>query len=397
MPQPLPERPSLDWLRKTAKQTLKRMREARPSACLADAQLALAREYGFSSWRGLKAHVDRQHARAAGDDPRPITEALTGAFLKHVGVGRIDEVRRMLAETPVLVNAIGPHPFWGGRPQPLHVAIETGRTDMFELLLDAGADVRGTNDQYDHWTPLMVAISRDRTDMRHALESRGAPIGLIEALMLGDDDAVATYLSTGRSALPGYAPNGGTVLHFARTPYAVDLLLELGVPTDVKDRWGSTAIDVMSRMGPRGRTLVRHMVRRGIAAAPQEYARLGDREMLEALIEAEPAVARSHPVMMGAVDVGHHALVSWLIERGGDPNARATAQSRHTALHSAAWNGDLEMVRLLVNAGADVSARDGQYNATPQGWAEVSVDVTNNPTCREVAAFLESLQARGPS
>ena len=62
----LPERASLEWLRKTAKARLKALRAAQPSARLAEAQLAVAREHGFSSWRALKAHVDRiTAARAA--------------------------------------------------------------------------------------------------------------------------------------------------------------------------------------------------------------------------------------------------------------------------------------------------------------------------------------------
>ena len=94
---------------------------------------------------------------------------------------------------------------------------------------------------------------------------------------------------------------------------------------------------------------------------------------------------------MGAVDFRHHALVEWLLARGGNVNARASAKSRHTALHSAAWNGDLDMATLLVGAGADLSARDEEHHGTPLGWAEVSVDITNNPRCKEVAAYLEQL------
>jgi ankyrin repeat protein len=44
-------------------------------------------------------------------------------------------------------------------------------------------------------------------------------------------------------------------------------------------------------------------------------------------------------------------------------------------LHSAAWNGDLPMVRLLVGAGADLAARDEEHDGTPLGWAEVAIDV----------------------
>ena len=54
----LPDSPDLDWLRKQAKRRLRELRQANPGARLADAQLALAKEHGFPSWRALKAHVD---------------------------------------------------------------------------------------------------------------------------------------------------------------------------------------------------------------------------------------------------------------------------------------------------------------------------------------------------
>lgn len=379
MPSKLPPRASLDWLKKTARQNLRTRRAAEPGARLADAQRALAREYGFSSWRALKAHVEGP----------PATEQEAAAFLLAVGDGETERVRAGLAAKPALVNAIGPHPFWGGRPQPLHVAIETRRRGMFDLLVDAGADVNGRNEQYDFWSPLMLTFARDQPGMRQALLDRGARIGLCEALLTQDDALVDRLL---RGGLPAIAPNAGSILAFARTPYAIDRLIELGAPADTKDRWGATPIEAMSRAGPDGRALVRHMMLRGIVPRPQEFARLGDREALAMLIEADPAVARIDAVMMAAVDFGHHDLVRWLLAKGADVNARSDAQSRHTALHSAAWNGDLEMVRLLVEADADLNARDAQYDGTPQGWAETSVTVSNNPECARVAAWLEDFE-----
>jgi len=132
------------------------------------------------------------------------------------------------------------------------------------------------------------------------------------------------------------------------------------------------------------------MIARGIAAAPKDYARLGDVETLARLCEADPTVAALDSVMMAAVDFSHHALVSWLLERGANVNARADWGSRHTALHSAAWNGDLRMVTLLVEAGADRTVRDAEHDGTPLGWAETSIEVTNNPACAEVAAYLRA-------
>ena len=299
----------------------------------------------------------------------------------------------MLSDAPELVNAVGPHPFWGGRPQALHVAIESKRRDMVDLLLQHGADPDGANDSYDHWSPLMLAMNRDQGEMRDDLLRRGARVGLLEALMMGDDARVEQLLarhSAKRDGGPLITPNAGSILAFARTPFAIDRLIALGAPTDVKDRWGSTPIDAMSRLGPRGHALVQHMIARGIAAAPKDYARLGDVETLARLCEADPTVAALDSVMMAAVDFSHYALVSWLLERGANVNARADSGSRHTALHSAAWNGDLRMLTLLLQAGADRAVRDEEHDGTPLGWAETSIQVTNNPACAEVAAYLRA-------
>ena len=134
--------------------------------------------------------------------------------------------------------------------------------------------------------------------------------------------------------------------------------------------------------------MVRHLVSRGVTAAPVEYARLGDMETLRRLVDADPSIARIDEVLVAAVDFRHHALVEWLLERGANVNARSGHGSRQTALHSAAWNGDLTMVALLVKAGADRTARDAQYDATPLGWAETSIEVTRNARCSEVVTYL---------
>jgi ankyrin repeat protein len=318
-------------------------------------------------------------------------DRIVGGFLKLVGTGRLGDVLTLITAAPPLVNALGPHPFWGGRPQALHVAIEGKRRDMFDLLLEHGADVNGTNDRYDHWSPMMLAIDRKQPDMVDELRRRGARVGLLEALMLADDEAVGELLRSG--TLPDITPNAGSILAFARTPYAIDRLLALGAPTDLKDRWGSTPIDAISRLGPTARLLVQHMVVRGIAAAPKEYARVGDFEMLSRLVDADPAIVQLDSVMMAAVDFKHHTLVEWLLSRGANVNARSDAASRHTALHSAAWNGDRTMAEILVNHGADINARDSQYDGTPLGWAETSIEVSNNPRCAEVASYLKTLGA----
>ena len=54
----LPERPNFNHLKKQAKDRLAELRQQSRTAKLADAQHALAREYGFESWAALKAHVE---------------------------------------------------------------------------------------------------------------------------------------------------------------------------------------------------------------------------------------------------------------------------------------------------------------------------------------------------
>jgi ankyrin repeat protein len=314
-------------------------------------------------------------------------EAEAASFLRAVGDGDIWAVRDRLAADPSLANAVGPHPYWGGRPQPLHVAIETKRRDMFDLLLDAGADPNGRNGDYDLWSPLMLTLQQDQPEMREALISRGARIGLAEALLMKDDVAVDALLADG---LPPLAPNGGSILAFARTPWAIDQLVAMGAPIDKKDRWGTTPVEAMSRAREDGGLLVRHMMRYGVTPDPEAFARLGDRDMLAALAETDPSIIRRDALLIAAVDGRHHDVVRWLLSMGASANARATNRSGQSALHNAAWSADLDMVQLLVDAGADLHARDEEHNATPLGWAETSATMTNNPACMDVIAWLRA-------
>jgi hypothetical protein len=64
MSRDLPARPNLDHLKKQAKELLQALKEQDPDAQLADAQHALAREYGLGSWPRLKAHIESDTAAA---------------------------------------------------------------------------------------------------------------------------------------------------------------------------------------------------------------------------------------------------------------------------------------------------------------------------------------------
>ncbi len=371
----LPERPSLEWLRKAAKERLRALRAQDPAARLAQAQLLVAREHGFTSWAKMKQLVEGGEGGQGGVD----------RLLELVGAGRLDEVRDMLDAHPMLVNGVGAHPFWGGRPQPLHVAIETGRRPMIDLLLERGADVNGANDQYDHWSPLMLAMNRDRQDIRLELIRRGARVGLAEALMMGDDARVSVLLSNG---LPQPAPNRGSWIALARTIAAIDALVAHGAGVEQPDHWGTRPIEALSKLGDAGRPLVRHLASLGATPSPADVARLGDATELRRLAEVDAQAVREDAVLLAAVSNRHHDLVRWLLSLGASANARERDQAHQTALHTAAWNGDLPMVKLLLEGGADPAALDDEYDAPPVGWAETSLEITGNEGCGDVVRFL---------
>ena len=78
MSRDLPPQPSLEYLRKRAKALLSEMQQHNPALQLADAQHALAREYGFASWPKLKAHLN------ALSDVRAATNPFAGSWAANL-------------------------------------------------------------------------------------------------------------------------------------------------------------------------------------------------------------------------------------------------------------------------------------------------------------------------
>jgi ankyrin repeat protein len=67
--------------------------------------------------------------------------------------------------------------------------------------------------------------------------------------------------------------------------------------------------------------------------------------------------------------VNHHAdAVDFLLEKDGNWNMIGV--NNGTAMHRAAWGGDLAMVKRLVAKGADISNRENPFNSTPLSWAQ---------------------------
>lgn len=78
--------------------------------------------------------------------------------------------------------------------------------------------------------------------------------------------------------------------------------------------------------------------------------------------------------LMAAAFYGKTDMLELLIATGVDVNACLDACSgfhhHSSALHQAVFSGSLDAVKMLVNAGAALSAKDRIYHGTPLGWAQ---------------------------
>src|SRR5262245_16057471 len=130
----LPERASLEYLKKRAKDRLRELRQGDPDARLSDAQLAIAREHGFPSWRALKAEVDRRRS------PR------LEAFLAACAAGDLTSMRELLDRDAGLVRERT-----ADGATPLHRAVS--HADAVRFLLERGANPNA-RDAGDNALPL---------------------------------------------------------------------------------------------------------------------------------------------------------------------------------------------------------------------------------------------------
>ncbi|WP_328994874.1 DinB family protein [Kribbella sp. NBC_01245] len=82
-------------------------------------------------------------------------------------------------------------------------------------------------------------------------------------------------------------------------------------------------------------------------------------------------VREQRPALIAEAAAGKRwEAVPLLVELGFDVNARDHAD--RTAAHLAAGTGELDVLRLLVEHGADLAAEDPEFHATPLGWAQWS-------------------------
>jgi hypothetical protein len=82
MSRSLPLHPNLEHLKKQAKDLLHELQQRDPASKLADAQHAIAREYGFASWPKLKVYVESLQHPVVPEQANPFVGKWTANLAK---------------------------------------------------------------------------------------------------------------------------------------------------------------------------------------------------------------------------------------------------------------------------------------------------------------------------
>lgn len=375
----LPERPSLEHLRKLAKT---RHRETRIG--LSRAQHQIAREYGFDSWPKLVHHLQAtrligiERALALADaealasiltaDSHAATTEIDGLapllYLLRRSTGTTLEARdclRLLLDAGADPNSSTLE--WGGhgRRSALYDAIDlppgqtTGRghqTTLVRLLLDAGAT--SDEDAFYH------ACEQPNPGLLDLLHRPGFEDMINRKLDFEDLEGLRWFLDRGVDV------NRHRCLHHAigrgRSTQIISMLLDAGADVNLPwDRW-----DV-------GRRPLALAARCGHLAAYELLAEHGATADLDPVDTAVLAVARGESTrlpgakapVLGTPEandfgwilgqfaaLGRTDVVTALLDAGMDVDTRGW--SNFTPLDQAAMNGRADTVRLLIARGADL-------------------------------------------
>ncbi len=226
----------------------------------------------------------------------------------------------------------------------LHKAVSDDNLPLAQTLLDGGADVNIKD--YNKQTPIQVAIHKEKPDM---------------AILLLNHHADVRVLSN-------YSKD--SLLHIAvreKKPLLVTYLINAGAPVNAKNKAKETPLLMAVRDGKLGMT--RELLRAGANPNIKDRYNQTPLQMAlskkniafsEALINARANVNEADssgntPLILAAEQV-NIPLMKMLLKAGAKPNYERRYGLR-TALHVAIDKADLNMMRMLLNAHADVNIR----------------------------------------
>jgi hypothetical protein len=356
----LPQHPNLEHLKYQAKDLLKghasrdaataqRIREFHPrwpkasdaeifaaNLRLSDAQLAIAREYGFASWSRLKRRVEKP--RASDEVSRPHHERIEDAIFRRgvelIDAGNVEELRALLKKHPKLSRQ--------------RVEFEGG--NYFR-------------------NPALLEFVAENPVRRGKLPSN--VIEIIEAILEAGVDQ-SSLDETLMLAATGCVPRECGV-----QTAMIELLCRRGADADRAAESAAVLFEVEA-----AKALLACGARLTLALA----AALSNAEDARRLLQGANAEER-HLALAVAGQYGQTAIMRLLLDAGEDPNRfnPVGGHSHSTPLHEAAGNGHLETVKLLVSCGAKTDIKDILFGGTPAEWA-------HHNGKREVEDYLQSLE-----
>ena len=193
------------------------------------------------------------------------------------------------------------------------------------------------------------------------------------------DDVLHRRLNEGADPNLHHGPHEETPLHVAtgrRRAKAVDILLLHGADIDARTAGGKTAYAHAIRRG--FDEVAALLAKRGADTELNEADRFavaivtGDLGEAQAILDAHPGVARTgNPeedrLLADVAGRNDREPVELLIDAGADLTARGLDSG--TALHQAAWFGQPGNGRLLIDAGAPLDVFEDVHEASPIHWA----------------------------
>jgi len=297
----------------------------------------------------------------------------TWAMIEAARSGDVAKMQALLQEDPNLCKA----EYW--YTQPIHFAVREGHLEAVKLLMDAGADptiVRHAGD------PLpMVARDRGHYEVARLLEEAIVRMGVgaeeheihaaasagdltrVQQLLEADPALVRLGDSEGRTPLHGAVPTGRLDL--------VEYLLDRGADVNAVQAFGNTysayrfqPIDLALWRNVywsqrNDYAMARYLIARGASYSITIAAALGDLARVKELLdrnadlirEAQPCGKRP---LSAAAERGYIEIVKLLLERGADPNLpEGMTANKGTALYAACCQNNLELAEVLLAHGAD--------------------------------------------
>lgn len=402
---------TLDFYRRCAKELLKlaqandqealaRFKRYRPdfrrSTAVADevalhhAQFVIACENGFSSWVRLKGYVatlDRSREQSSPERLQHIIrtrdlEALD-SFIAQVSNAvklRIDPVGttalheaaasdwqdgvELLLEHGADINAVSVQ----NKATSLQIAIGHGCSSVALWLLKHGADP--TIEANAERSTLKIAACANDRAMVQALLDSGMQADIFAAIALQDETLIRKLVIIDVSVLRHRLRPHQLVtffpLHLAASsnlPRIVDLLIYLGADVNAVDEQNRTAIDLALHTGKR--EAYERLHSHGCRPNPKLLALVQTPERSEHIARLHTGLVKGNKeIVVEELDADPTLVNQPLPDVWGSGGTFGA-----TPLHWVAMFGHIDIARLLVERGADLSMRDATYDGTPIGWA----------------------------